>query len=85
VQAKVDGLVGDFDALGKPPANGRFSTCFFDSDPIVAHLQYANGRSVTIFVPMSSCFLAANGDITRSSGHKARTRLRAELIDLTAG
>jgi hypothetical protein len=74
----VGSLLRAFNALRLTPATHLrlFTSCFFDLDPIVAHLVYAGGHSVAIYVPTSSCVSADNGDITRAYPVSARIRLR---------
>ncbi len=83
---RVESLVRAFSALRSTPVKDRrlVTSCFFDSDPIVAHLAYPGRHAVTIYVPTSSCVAANNGDITRAFPVSARIRLLNELIQLTA-
>lgn len=84
---KRDGaLVAAFDALQPTPKGDRertFKSCFADSDPVLAYLAYPNGHAVTIYVPTTSCWLATNGELTRSWPPAALKHLVKELLQLT--
>lgn len=84
--ASAQPLVRDFDALRRPTykENQVFTSCPLNLAPIVAHLAYANGHSVAIYVPTNHCISASNGDIRRAWPAVVRLRLRDELLRLTA-
>jgi hypothetical protein len=75
--------VRDFDSL-RAAHSKQFTSCFFDDAPVVAHLDYPSGRSLTIFVVTSNCFSATNGDLTRGVRDAAWRVLRNQLLRLTA-
>lgn len=79
----ADSLVEEFNGLRSTPPNHKgFTSCFFNADPVVAHLGYPGGHSVTIYVPLN-CTSASNGDLTRSWPPSALQHLRNQLIHLT--
>jgi hypothetical protein len=80
----ISAVMHDFAALRATPRNykGAASVCPFNTDPVVAHLEYATGHAVTIYVPIS-CPYAANGDLTRGYPTAALHRLTAVLVRLT--
>lgn len=81
----IDMLIRDFDALRlKPHPKPGFTSCPPWSPTVVAHLAYANGHSVTIYVPDTEwCPSVSNGDLWRSWPGKALSRLVRELLHLT--
>jgi hypothetical protein len=83
-RANAAKLVHAFDALRAAKHGRSFTSCFFNTAPVVAYLEYPDGHSVTIFVVTSNCWSAANGDLTRSAGRAAWHRLRKALLRLTA-
>jgi hypothetical protein len=82
---ELSGLVHDFDALRPATRKERrvFYSCPYDANPIVAHLAYANGRAMQVYVTTYLCVYASNGDITQWESPAARTHLRNALIRLT--
>lgn len=79
-------LVASFDALRPTPKRDQghsFKSCFADSNPIVAYLAYPGGRIATVYVPTSSCWLATNGELTRSWPPAALEHLINELLQMT--
>jgi hypothetical protein len=83
--SQIAGVIADSQALRTTPRRdrGRFTSCPFYDDPVVAHLAYGDGRTVTLFIRSACPISVSNGDLTLGWPRSAVARLNQDLLRLT--